>query len=592
MKKALLSFTAVLAVSGIYQSAYAQAPSRFNYQGIARTANGAPMASQAISMRISILDGSSSGTPVYVETQSTTTNNYGLYNVSIGNGTAVIGTLAGVNFASGSKYIRVELDPTGGTNYTSLGTPTQLLSVPYALHANTATTGTPGPQGPAGPQGPTGPAGPAGAQGPAGPQGVAGATGATGATGPAGPVGPQGPAGPAGATGPQGPAGPTQTLSISGTTLSISGGNSVTLPTGGGGLSGTGTTNYVPKFTAATSVGNSQLFDNGTLVGLGTTTPSAKLHIVTGSADSMGLRITSNYAGNMGFGMLRAEYNGTNTTTSKAGILSVVAPSTTVANGTGIFAVGGNTGIQSRGLANTGVGEVFGIFSESYSEDTSFGVYGYSDTYTSATPLGQKYGVAGLAFGGTTNYGIFGGAAFGTTNWAGYFAGNVNVTGSLAKASGTFKIDHPQDPENKYLYHSFVESPDMMNIYNGNITTDAQGEAVVTLPGYFDALNKDFRYQLTPIGTFAQAIIAEEIAGNTFVIKTDKPNVKVSWQVTGVREDKWAEAHRVVPEVQKPEAERGKYMHPAEWGKPATQGIDQPLMPARKRGQAPSMSLR
>jgi len=84
----------------------------------------------------------------------------------------------------------------------------------------------------------------------------------------------------------------------------------------------------------------------------------------------------------------------------------------------------------------------------------------------------------------------------------------------LTKGSGSFKIDHPLDPAKKYLSHSFVESPDMMNVYNGNVTTDRHGFAIVTLPSYFEALNRDFRYQLTVIGQFAQAIVAEEISHN------------------------------------------------------------------------------
>ena len=84
--------------------------------------------------------------------------------------------------------------------------------------------------------------------------------------------------------------------------------------------------------------------------------------------------------------------------------------------------------------------------------------------------------------------------------YAGYFQGNVNVTGTVAKAGGSFKIDHPLDPENKYLYHSFVESPDMMNVYNGNVMLDGSGNATVELPEYFESLNREFRYQLTPIG--------------------------------------------------------------------------------------------
>jgi len=140
-------------------------------------------------------------------------------------------------------------------------------------------------------------------------------------------------------------------------------------------------------------------------------------------------------------------------------------------------------------------------------------------------------------------------------------ADTVNVPGTLTKAAGSFKIDHPLDPQNKTLSHSFVESPDMMNVYNGNITTDKNGEAIVTLPDYFEALNRDFRYQLTVIGTFAQAIISEEITGNRFKIRTDKPNVKVSWQVTGIRQDRFAEEHRIPTTEDKPAHEKGKCLY-------------------------------
>ena len=157
---------------------------------------------------------------------------------------------------------------------------------------------------------------------------------------------------------------------------------------------------------------------------------------------------------------------------------------------------------------------------------------------------------------------------------AGYFSGNVNVTGTLSKGGGSFRIDHPLDPENKYLQHSFVESPDMMNVYNGNIVTDADGYATVTLPDYFEILNKDFRYQLTVSGEFAQAIVAEKVTGNWFIIQTDIPNVEVSWQVTGIRKDKWAEANRIQVEMDKPEIEKGYYMHYKEWNQPVEKAID------------------
>jgi len=178
-----------------------------------------------------------------------------------------------------------------------------------------------------------------------------------------------------------------------------------------------------------------------------------------------------------------------------------------------------------------------------------------------------------------------GGGAGQTGSYAGYFSGNVDVTGTLSKGGGSFKIDHPLDPANKYLYHSFVESPDMMNIYNGNVTTDSQGTAVVTLPDWFETLNRDFRYQLTVIGQFAQAIVAGEIANHQFSIQTDKPNVKVSWQVTGVRQDAWANAHRIPVEVEKNAQERGYYIHPELYGASEQQSIAWARHPAMMKKQ-------
>jgi hypothetical protein len=163
----------------------------------------------------------------------------------------------------------------------------------------------------------------------------------------------------------------------------------------------------------------------------------------------------------------------------------------------------------------------------------------------------------------------------GTLEWV--VPGDLDVVGKLSKSTGTFKIDHPLDPENKYLYHSFVESPDMMNVYNGSVTTDKRGRAVVTLPDYFETLNRDFRYQLTAIGTFAQATVVKEIQNNQFTIRTSKPGVKVSWQVTGIRQDAYAKAHPVKVEEEKPLRERGQYLHPEVFdasGKEAEQAVD------------------
>jgi trimeric autotransporter adhesin len=112
-----------------------------------------------------------------------------------------------------------------------------------------------------------------------------------------------------------------------------------------------------------------------------------------------------------------------------------------------------------------------------------------------------------------------------------------------------------------------------MNIYNGNVITDTEGNATVVLPDYFEALNRDFRYQLTVIGKFAQAAVAGEIKNNRFSVKTDQPNVKVSWQVTGIRNDALANAHFLTVEEEKPESQRGLFLNPEHYGQPKSKGI-------------------
>ncbi|HQQ76613.1 MAG TPA: hypothetical protein PLB01_04605 [Thermoanaerobaculia bacterium] len=251
-------------------------------------------------------------------------------------------------------------------------------------------------------------------------------------------------------------------------------------------------------------------------------------------------------------------------------------------SGTGVVGSSSNpnsTGVY--GLASASTGFSIGVRGDTAST-TGIAIWGYS-TPTAATgfPVGVEgrsdspigVGVNGFAAAGSgVNYGIRG-ATNSPSGWAGYFLGNVSVIGTLSKSGGSFRIDHPLDPENKYLYHSFVESPDMMNIYNGNVTTDEKGYATVELPAWFEALNRDFRYQLTVIGQFAQAIVSSEIETGRFVVRTDKPAVKVSWQVTGIRKDAWAENHRIPVEEVKPEGERGRLLHPKEHGRPVEDGI-------------------
>jgi hypothetical protein len=205
----------MIAVLCFTASVFAQAPQKMSYQAVIRNSSNALIRSTPVGMRISVLQGSSTGTAVYIETQRPSTNANGLVSLEIGTGTVISGTFAAINWAAGPYFIKTETDPTGGTVYTIAGT-NELLSVPYALYA--ANGGTPGPTGATGPPGPTGLTGPTGATGPAGPTGLTGATGPpgpsgltgpTGATGPEGPTGLTGPTGPTGATGPAGPTGLT-----------------------------------------------------------------------------------------------------------------------------------------------------------------------------------------------------------------------------------------------------------------------------------------------------------------------------------------------------------------------------------------------
>jgi hypothetical protein len=121
----------------------------------------------------------------------------------------------------------------------------------------------------------------------------------------------------------------------------------------------------------------------------------------------------------------------------------------------------------------------------------------------------------------------------------------------------------------------------MMNVYNGNVTTNAAGVAVVKLPGYFQALNRDFRYQLTVIGQFAQAIVAKKIQSNRFTIRTDKPNVEVSWQITGIRQDREANAHRIPVISRKTRAELRGMSTSSGSGVPATMRVGSGPAPSR-----------
>jgi hypothetical protein len=244
----------------------------------------------------------------------------------------------------------------------------------------------------------------------------------------------------------------------------------------------------------------------------------------------------------------------------------------TSTDGYGVYGLSTNgSGVYGESTSGDGVAgfstDGYGVFGQSQNDRA---VWGRSFYGTGVYGSGQDYG--GSFYGVVGVYGI---SSTSNHNYAGYFAGNVRILGTCcAMAEGYSQIDHPLDPANKVLNQSFVQSPDMLDVYSGNATTGANGEAVVQLPPYFEALNKDFRYQLTVIGQFAQAIVSSKVQGNRFTIKTDKPNVEVSWQVTGVRQDNYAKAHPISAEQAKEAKDKGKYLHPAEAGQPESMGVD------------------
>jgi hypothetical protein len=349
---------------------------------------------------------------------------------------------------------------------------------------------------------------------------------------------------------------------------------------------GPGTIHYIPQFTGTNTLGDSNLFQAGRTLGVNTTTPHATLDVEGTGIDGLigSTSSTSRYA----TGVI-----GRTVSTTGSGVAGEATATTGV--NYGVFGRTASTG-TAAGVAGSAIattGNAFGVFGQS-NGTSGDGVFGYASASS-----GSTIGVAGFVESPTGTAGYFvahGGSGLilqGLSGSAetevfavdasgnGSFAGNLNVTGNLTKGSGSFKIDHPLDPGNKYLEHSFVESPDMMNIYNGVVALDSKGEASVNLPEYFQALNSDFRYQLTAMGAPGPNLyIAEEISGNHFTVAGGKPGAKVSWQVTGVRQDAYAKAHRIKVEEDKPATERGHYLHPELFGATKKEAIGANRPPA------------
>jgi hypothetical protein len=243
-------------------------------------------------------------------------------------------------------------------------------------------------------------------------------------------------------------------------------------------------------------------------------------------------------------------------------------------------------GVQGRASSTSGAG-VFGeatatsgntyggLFQNPSSSGA--GVYGYAQATTgtnfgvvgrSESPSGR--GVVGVAEASTgTNYGVLGRTNSSANGWGVYAGGRLGASGTKS-----FQIDHPLRPETHFLNHFCIEAPEPYNLYRGTVTLDANGEAWVQLPDYFEAINRDASYHLTPIGAAMPNLhVAVEIQGNRFKIAGGAPFKKVSWEVKAVRNDPWVQQYGYQTEQEKPKEYQGLYLHPELYGQPKERGI-------------------
>lgn len=563
-------FSVILAVLCLSRVVGGQTVSTaFTYQGdLAST--GTPINGFA-DFTFTLYDAATGGTQLVTPLiRNGTTVSNGIFTVSLDFGAGP--------FNGNARYIEIAVrHPSGVGQYVTLS-PRQAITVtPYALYALNASSGAqgpvgpqgpPGPVGPMGPQGASGPSGPSGPAGPAGPAGPSGANGATGspgspgAQGPAGPQGPQGPSGPQGPAGAQGPAGPAGAAGASPFTLTGS--------------------------NATFTIGN---------IGIATTSPQYPLHVVTplaragvfesSLASGTSLALAGKTASNTGVGILAwaaatsgATYGLHAQSDSPTGRGLLGWANSTTGDAWGVSGLtSSNAGIGVSGHASSTTGVTTGVVGRSDSAtDEATGVYGVaagtagattgvwglvqSNAEGAAAVYATSYGTSGQ------NFGLFA-SADSPTGFAVYAAGDMACSGEKA-----FMIDHPLDPTNKVLMHYANEGPEPTNTYRGNATLDAQGEVEITLPDYFESINRDWTYQLTPIGGAMPAIhVASEVANNRFRIGGGTPGMKVSWAVTGIRNDAWTKTRGVRTEWDKPDAWKGKLLTPVAWGQPAEAGI-------------------
>ncbi|NVO02981.1 MAG: collagen-like protein [Bacteroidetes bacterium] len=556
--KRILTFSIALLLS---TQIFSQAPEMFNYQAVCRTSTGVIIANQPVAFLLTIHDLTASGSVLYSERQTATTNAFGLVNLQVGSGIIQSGVFASIPWGTGSKFLEVGLDASGGTTYVAIGTP-QLLSVPYAMYANQSGTGgatgptgpqgipgndgaagiqgptgpqgltgndgapgIPGNDGAVGPQGPTGaagidgsvgaqgPTGPTGAIGPQGPMGVQGLPGNDGAVGPQGPTGAAGSNGSVGAQGPIGPTGLTGPIGATGAT-GAAGAIGLTGPIGPTGFLGSGTSAGNTSFWDGTNwiLNNSNIFNNGGNVGIGTVTPGTKLEIngqikITGGTPGAGKVLSSDATGLASWTTPATvpTVSGTTNYISKFTAANAIGNSLMQDNGTSLsigtispsviyqlyayrqqLTVNGDGqatlyGYRTRDSQNDGISYAqisansattgFNFWGDVY----TFGVAGWNyNDYNrcggtfGADVNGAYWGSLGYRSSGLLNYGVYGSAAY--ANGAGKVVGGTTVPNGIG---GGFYGDLFGADIHGSIYGTYTEGGNYGLYSNGNIYTNS-----------------------------------------------------------------------------------------------------------------------
>jgi len=479
-KKLLYLFIASI----LSASLFAQAPESFKYQSVVRNAAGVIIANQTVSFRLSIHQTSTTGAIVYSETQTMSTNGYGLANMNMGSGTVVSGTFSTIDWSLGPYFLEIEFDPSGGSSYTVMGT-SQLLSVPYALYAENSGSSTPGPQGP---------------------------TGATGATGPAGPGNTLDMAYD------EGGAGIGRTITVDAGEVDI-----ITATASGIALRTSNINSGVAIIASSTNSGNT----------------FSTIQSTTNSSSSNASAIIGNTDG---------------TAWGVSGQASASSNATAALYGSNLRTVGGH------GVLGIGVNGVVG----QTQYQSGFGVYGQNTDVIVGTGANNGVGTYGIGYVGVW------GDVNGVNAYAVYANGDMGASGLKP-----FCIDHPSDPENKYLKHFSIESNEVLNMYRGNASFNANGEVEITLPSYFEVININYSYHLTPIGSYAQLYIKEKINNGKFIIAGGTNGMEVSWTVYAERNDPYVKMYpeRKIVELEKENWNKGKYLRPDLYNQPAEKRI-------------------